>query len=128
MSNDLQGIQQQKDNGYPGQYIFLAPPNKAELEARLRKRGLDTEDKIIERLAIADKELEKAKEEGFHDWIIVNDDLEATFKQLEEFIFGSDGKGKESVEEDTPVATNVDVDMTSEDAPVANKVEEPAAV
>lgn len=124
----MKGIQQQKDNGYPGQYIFLAPPNKTELEARLRKRGLDTEVKITEKLTIADKELEQAKVEGFHDKIITNDDLDAAFKELEEFIFGSnDETMKENVEDDTQVTKSADVDMTEETSPVANNVEEPAA-
>ena len=79
-----------KDSGYPARFIFLAPPDSSELEKRLRKRGLDTEDKIQERLEIAAKELEQAKVEGFHDVTFVNNDLEATYKSIESYIFATD--------------------------------------
>ena len=51
---------------------------------------MDDEDKIKARLEIAEKELEQAKVEGFHDKIIVNDDLQQTYEQLERYIFGQE--------------------------------------
>ncbi len=53
--------------------IFVKPPNKVELEKRLRGRGTETEEKIQMRLAKADKELALAPE---FDAIITNDNLE----------------------------------------------------
>ncbi len=53
--------------------IFVKPPNKEELEKRLRGRGTESEDKIIMRLAKADEEMSKAT---FFDAIITNDKLE----------------------------------------------------
>jgi len=103
----------------------LAPPNKAELETRLRKRGLDPEEKIKERLATADLELEQSKVEGFHDKIIINDDLEVTFKELESYIFGlGDETVKENVDEDTLVAISAEVEMADNETPVLEKAEE----
>jgi THO complex subunit 1 len=59
-----------------------------ELQRRLQRRGSDDEETIQKRLEIAQQELEQAKAEGFHDKIFINDDLETTFKQLENYIFG----------------------------------------
>lgn len=98
----------------------MAPPQKAELEARLRKRGLDSEEKIQERLAIADKELEQSKVEGFHDKIIINDDLEKTYKELEEYIFGLD-EGK--VEEITDLEASKLAENGTEEIPVMDSTE-----
>lgn len=53
--------------------IFVQPPNKEELEKRLRGRGTETEEKIQMRLAKADKELSYAAD---FDAIITNDNLE----------------------------------------------------
>ncbi|MBQ3266060.1 MAG: guanylate kinase [Ruminococcus sp.] len=50
--------------------IFIAPPSFEELEARLRKRGTETEEKIAERLKIAEKEL---KSQDQFDHVVVND-------------------------------------------------------
>jgi guanylate kinase len=57
------------------------------LESRLRGRGTEKEESIQKRLAQARNELEYSKTEGAHDLIIVNDDLETAYKELEEFIF-----------------------------------------
>ncbi len=53
--------------------IFVQPPNKDELEKRLRGRGTETEEKVIMRLAKADEELSKA---SLFDAIITNDKLD----------------------------------------------------
>ena len=90
LTRSLQGIQQLKDNDYSARFIFLAPPNPEELEQRLVKRGTDSEDKIKERLEIAKAELAQSEVEGFHNQIFINDDLEATYKSLEAYIFGDE--------------------------------------
>lgn len=79
-----------KDNDYNARFIFLAPPDVGELEQRLIKRGTDTPEKIKERLDIAEAELKQSEVVGFHDKIIINDDLDATYKRLEAYIFGDD--------------------------------------
>lgn len=58
------------------------------LESRLRGRGTEKEDSIQKRLLQAKNELEYSKTEGVHDIIIVNDDLEKAYTEMEEFIFG----------------------------------------
>ena len=41
--------------------IFVAPPSLEELERRLRGRGTEDEEKVLKRLAGAQKELEKSQ-------------------------------------------------------------------
>lgn len=53
--------------------IFVQPPSIEEMEIRLRNRQTDTEDKILERVAKAAKEIKFAAD---FDVILLNDDLE----------------------------------------------------
>lgn len=59
--------------------VFILPPSLAELERRLRKRGTETEDKIILRTKQAKSELEFAKN---YDYYIVNGELEKAVNDL----------------------------------------------
>lgn len=59
--------------------IFIAPPSMATLEARLRKRGSDTESVIQERLRNASAEM-SARSEYRH--CIENDDLDTATEDL----------------------------------------------
>jgi guanylate kinase len=59
------------------------------LEKRLRGRGTEKEESIQKRLEQARKEIEYSNVEGVHDLIIVNDDLDKAYEELEAFIFGS---------------------------------------
>lgn len=68
-------------------YIFIAPPSVEELENRLRGRGTETEESIKKRLAQAANELEYSQVPGVHDIIIVNEDLETAYKQLEDYVY-----------------------------------------
>lgn len=52
--------------------IFIIPPSLEVLEKRLRSRGTDSDDAIINRLDIAKKELMRATE---YDYVVENDDL-----------------------------------------------------
>ena len=64
--------------------IFILPPSIAELEARIRTRGSNSEESISKRLAIAQQEI-AARDE--FDFQIVNDDLEKAIASLETAIF-----------------------------------------
>lgn len=68
--------------------LFIAPPSLEELERRLRGRGTETEERVQRRLANAHVELAAAEEAGFADAVIVNDDLDAAYRRLEEAIAG----------------------------------------
>ena len=83
----VQGVKQIKASKIPARYIFISPPSLEALEARLRGRGTENEDSIQKRLAQAHNELEYSRTEGVHDTIIVNDDLEIAYKELEDFVY-----------------------------------------
>lgn len=72
-------------NKYPESTIavFVQPPSKEVMEQRLRNRKTETEDKIMERLNKAEKELRFAKE---FDFILINDNLETAKKDAERLV------------------------------------------
>lgn len=67
-------------------FLFLSPPSPEVLEQRLRSRGTDDEAAIQKRLAHAIKEMEYSKTEGAHDKIVVNDDLDTAWAEVERWI------------------------------------------
>ena len=76
---EVQGAAQVKEKMPEAVSVFLAPPSLEELEHRLRKRGTESEEKILSRLATAKKELALA---GTYDHIVVNDDPERAAREL----------------------------------------------
>ena len=63
--------------------VFILPPSMQELERRLRKRGTETEEKIIERTAQAREELKFAEN---YDYLIVNGELSKAVDDLKAVI------------------------------------------
>ena len=59
--------------------VFLLPPSVAALEARLRGRGTETEEKIQKRLHNARQEVKYLPR---YDYCIVNDDLDEAWREL----------------------------------------------
>jgi len=59
--------------------IFILPPSIAELDRRLRSRGQDSDEVIAGRMAKSRDEISHWAE---YDYVLVNDDLEATFERL----------------------------------------------
>ncbi|EOO00461.1 putative guanylate kinase protein [Phaeoacremonium minimum UCRPA7] len=84
---EMEGVKQIKQSNFPARYVFVAPPSEEELEKRLRGRGTEKEESVQERLAQAKIELEYSKTPGVHDIIIVNDNLEKAYKELEDFVY-----------------------------------------
>ncbi|KAL7934878.1 guanylate kinase [Trichoderma chlorosporum] len=84
---EMEGVKQIKKSGIDARYVFISPPSIETLEQRLRGRGTEKEQSIQDRLAQAQKELDFSKTPGVHDIIIVNDDLEASYKKFEEFVY-----------------------------------------
>jgi len=77
---DVQGAAQIKRKIPDAVSIFILPPNRFELEKRLRERGQDSEEKIQKRLDEASREIENY---GKYDYILVNDKLDASVRALE---------------------------------------------
>lgn len=63
--------------------IFIVPSTPAELEKRLRSRGLDGEEAIRKRLINAAKEIQEAQE---FQYVIVNDDLDRATLELQSVV------------------------------------------
>lgn len=63
--------------------IFILPPSIKELESRLRNRGTDSEETIQKRMEQAKNEISHFNE---YDYIVVNDDIEETFRQVRSII------------------------------------------
>ena len=84
---DVQGAENVKRSDLGAVFLFIAPPSMEELERRLRGRGTESEEKIGVRLANAQKELSKPKDDPtFFDAVLVNSDLETCYMQMKEFI------------------------------------------
>jgi guanylate kinase len=77
-----------KKTSLNARFLFISPPSMEELARRLRTRNTDSEDTVLKRLATAEKELEYAKTTDAHDKIIVNDNLDKAYAELEEFVLG----------------------------------------
>ena len=77
---DVQGASQIKSKLPYAVSIFVLPPNRGELERRLRERGQDSESVIQRRLNDANREIENY---GKYDYILVNDRLDESVKALE---------------------------------------------
>lgn len=84
---EMEGVKQIKQSSIDARYIFIAPPSIDALESRLRGRGTEQEASIQKRLAQATNELEYSKTPGVHDIIIVNDDLDKAYDELEKYIY-----------------------------------------
>jgi guanylate kinase len=63
--------------------IFILPPNKEELKKRLLQRKQDKKDVVEKRLKSYDEDITHWSD---YDYVIINDNLENCFKQIEKII------------------------------------------
>ncbi len=87
---DWQGAKQVREKLPEAVQIFILPPSRAELEARLRKRASDSEDAIARRLEESVLEMSHWRE---FDCVIVNRDFDRSLAELEAIF---DGRGEAS--------------------------------
>lgn len=80
---DVQGAKTLRGKLDGAVYIFIVPPSREALEARLRNRKTDTDAQIRIRLQNAIRELE---EYGLYDYIVVNDDLETALAHIQSIV------------------------------------------
>ena len=59
--------------------IFVMPPDREELERRLRGRNTETEEQIQKRLATAVREMELAP---WYDYTVINDNLDDCVQEI----------------------------------------------
>jgi guanylate kinase len=83
---DWQGAQQLDEvAGEDVVKVFILPPSRKELEARLRRRAQDTEEVVQKRMAKADAEMSHWAE---YDYVIVNYQLDESEELLRSILFG----------------------------------------
>ena len=80
---DVQGAAQIKGKIPEAVSIFILPPNRQELEKRLRTRSLDAEAVIQRRLVTASREIENYEK---YDYILVNDRLDESIDALKSIL------------------------------------------
>ncbi len=80
---DVQGAAQIKAKIPEAVSIFVLPPNRQELEKRLRTRSLDAADVIHRRLVTASREIENYDK---YDYILVNDRLDESIEALKSIL------------------------------------------
>ena len=85
---DVQGAMQIKRKFPQATLVFIEPPDIKALEARLRKRGTESEAVVERRLALARREMECAKD---YDYRVVNDSLEEATRRIKDIILGKKG-------------------------------------
>lgn len=76
---DVQGAALLKEKLPEAITVFILPPSKEELEARLRNRSSDPDEVIGRRLREATHEVSNY---GLYDYVLVNDQLEESFQTL----------------------------------------------
>jgi guanylate kinase len=80
---EVQGAQQVKDKVPDGVFIFLTPPDLAELRSRITGRGTDSAEVIDERMRVAREEIEMM---ALYDYAVVNDEVPKAVQRIREII------------------------------------------
>jgi guanylate kinase len=80
---DVQGASKIKEKIPEAVSIFILPPDREKLEARLRARALDSEEVIRRRLDTARREIENYEK---YDYILVNNLLEQSADELKDIV------------------------------------------
>lgn len=86
---DVQGAEQIKRELPHAVSVFIMPPNRSELERRLRERSQDSVEVIQRRLETARREIENY---GKYDYILVNDRLSDSVQALEAILLSEQQK------------------------------------
>ena len=80
---EVQGAKQVKDKVPDGVFIFLTPPDLAELKSRIIGRGTDEMSVIEERMAVAREEIEMM---ALYDYAVVNDEVLLAVQRIKDII------------------------------------------
>ena len=88
---EVDGTRQLRRRGVEGLYLFIEPPSIDELRQRLERRGTNGAEEIAQRVAIAEREIEAAREqvEGgpLYDRFVENADLDRTIATVKELLW-----------------------------------------
>ncbi len=84
---DWQGAEQIRDREPTAVSVFILPPNRAELERRLRGRGTDSKQNIGRRLRDALTDMAQWKK---FDYVLINEDIDTAAAEFRSIL---DGRG-----------------------------------
>ena len=84
---DVQGARSVRSLGLPALFVFIAPPDMAELRRRLEGRKSESPEAVAQRLARAEREM---AEKDSYDVVVTNVTVERT---LEEVLAAIRGQG-----------------------------------
>ena len=76
---EVEGAKQIKEKFPNSMSIFLLPPDKAELERRIRNRGTEKEEAIIKRLSRANYEISESNQ---FDFALINHNIDETVNRV----------------------------------------------
>lgn len=82
MEIDVQGGMQVAAKMPESLRVFVLPPNRESLKARLEGRDGDAQEQLTKRLAESDGEIAVARDSGCYQYFVVNDVLEDTIAQV----------------------------------------------
>lgn len=80
---EVQGAMQVKEKFPDGVFIFLTPPDLAELKSRIIGRGTDDMKVIEERMKVAIREIEMM---SHYDYAVVNDEVSLAVERIKKII------------------------------------------
>ena len=83
---DWQGARQVRAAMPEALSVFILPPSREALQARMRARGQDSEEVIVRRLAAAREEMSHYAE---FDYVIVNEDFETAVGEMQAIFLAS---------------------------------------
>ena len=78
----MEGVDKIKASNLECKYLFISPQSAEAYEAFLRKRGQDTEEKLLAKVAQCNAEMATAGVHGKFDYILINSDKDAAFEEL----------------------------------------------
>ena len=88
---EVDGTRQLRRRGVEGLYLFIEPPSIDELRQRLERRGTNGAEEIAQRVAIAEQEIEAAREQvdggPLYDRFVENTDLDRTIATVKELLW-----------------------------------------
>ena len=88
---EVDGTRQLRRRGVEGLYLFIEPPSIDELRQRLERRGTNGSEEIAQRVAIAEQEIEAAREQvdggPLYDRFVENTDLDRTIATVKELLW-----------------------------------------
>jgi len=80
---EIHGAVQVNDQMPNAIFIFIMPPDMETLVKRLKKRGTETKEKMIERIKTAYQEINEA---STYNYVVVNDELDSAVKKVDSII------------------------------------------